>query len=117
MRIIELEKIKLLLAEVDLIPMIEAGFVAYSRGQAVVPPVGELVLDRGEVHIKYGYIQSQPYYVIKIASGFYGNSELGLPTGDGCMLLFCQRTGQLKSILLDFEKEQWSWTKSSNLVK
>ena len=101
MRIIELAEIKRLLADMDLIPMIESGFAAYSAGQAVVPPVGELVLDKGEVHIKYGYIKSQRFYVIKIASGFYGNANLGLPTGDGCMLLFCQQTGQAKAILLD----------------
>jgi ornithine cyclodeaminase len=101
MHIIELEEIKSRLAGVDLIAKIESGFVAYSLGRSVVPPVGELVLERGEVHIKYGYIHSQPYYVIKIASGFSGNEQLGLPTGDGCMLLFCQQTGQLKSVLLD----------------
>lgn len=101
MRIIQLNEIESLLTEIDLMPAIESGFVSYSEGQAVVPPVGELLLDRGEVHIKYGFIESQPYYVVKIASGFYGNAEFGLPTGSGLMLLFCQKTGQLKCILLD----------------
>jgi len=101
MRIIQLNEIKSLLTEIDLIPAIESGFVSYSEGQAIVPPVGELLLDKGEVHIKYGFIESQPYYVVKIASGFYGNAEFGLPTGNGVMLLFCQKTGQLKCILLD----------------
>jgi len=101
MRIIELYEIKSLLTGLDLIPAIEQGFAAYSAGRTNVPPVGELQLEKGEVHIKYGAIDSQPFYVIKIASGFYGNAELGLPTGDGCMLVFRQETGLLECILLD----------------
>jgi ornithine cyclodeaminase len=98
---ISLEQIKAVLPSLDLIPAIEAGFVAYSAGQAVVPPVGELLLDKGEVHIKYGYLRRDEYYVVKIASGFYDNPRLGLPSGNGLMLLFSQQTGELVSILLD----------------
>ena len=41
---------------------IEEGFAAYSVGRAVVPPVGELILDEGETHIKYGFIRGEEYY-------------------------------------------------------
>jgi ornithine cyclodeaminase len=101
MQTIKLEEIKRRLENIDILPAIEQGFVAYSSGTANIPPVGELKLDKGEVHIKYGAIEGNPYYVIKIASGFYGNADLGLPSGDGCMLAFRQDTGQLKCILLD----------------
>ena len=60
-----------------------------------------MILDKGEVHIKYGFVKEEEYYVIKIASGFYGNPALGLPSGNGLMLLFKQETGELVSILLD----------------
>jgi ornithine cyclodeaminase len=100
-KIITLDRIKQTLASLDLIPSIEAGFVAYSEKRAVVPPVGELILDKGDVHIKYGYIKDEEYYVIKIASGFYDNPALGIPSGNGLMLLFSQQTGELVSILLD----------------
>jgi ornithine cyclodeaminase len=101
MTTITLKEIKEVLPSLDLIPAIEAGFVAYSDGNAVVPPVGELLLDGGDVHIKYGYIQGEKYYVVKIASGFYENPSLGLPSSNGLMLLFDQDTGELTSILLD----------------
>jgi ornithine cyclodeaminase len=101
MKIISLEEIKAVLPSLDLIPSIEAGFVAYSQGRAVVPPIGELLLDEGDVHIKYGYLRQDRYYVIKIASGFYGNPKIGLPSSNGLMLLFRQKTGELVSILLD----------------
>jgi len=98
-----LAEIKQALAGIDLLPLIEAGFAAYSRGEVVVPPVGELVFDDppGDVHIKYGYIKRDGHYVIKIASGFVDNPRLGLPSGDGLMLVFSQRTGILEAVLLD----------------
>ena len=96
-----LDDIQEVVAGLDLLPAIEEGYALYSANQAVVPPVGELLLDRGEVHIKYGYIKSDPYYVIKIASGFYSNPELGLSSSNGLMLLFDQQTGELVCILLD----------------
>ena len=75
----------------------------YSQKKVMVPPVGHLGFKHppGDVHIKYGYIEGDDYYVIKIASGFYNNSLLGLPTGNGMMLLFSQKTGETLSILLD----------------
>lgn len=101
MKIATLAQIKDVLSSLDLIPAIEEGFVAYSSGRATVPPVGELILDKGEVHIKSGYIEGEDFYIIKIASGFYGNPSLGLPSGNGCMLLFKQSTGESAAILLD----------------
>jgi ornithine cyclodeaminase len=98
-----LEQIKGALQQVDVTTAIEEGFIAYSEGKVVVPPVGELVFEDppGDVHIKYGYIRNDDYFVIKIASGFYGNVALGLSPADGLMLVFSQKTAQLECILLD----------------
>jgi ornithine cyclodeaminase len=101
MKTFSLEAIKSAIQGMDLVPVIEAAFRTYSLGEAVVPPVGELILDMGEVHIKYGYMAGGAYYVIKIASGFYGNPQLGMPSSNGMMLLFDQRTGMPAAILLD----------------
>ncbi|UCE20773.1 MAG: ornithine cyclodeaminase family protein [Candidatus Aminicenantes bacterium] len=101
--IYNLTQIKAALENIDSLSAIEEGFIAYSKGKVVVPPVGELLFDSppGDVHIKYGYILGDEYYVIKIASGFYENVKLNLPTGTGLMLVFKQKTGELASILLD----------------
>ena len=55
----ELEQIEKVLPEIDVVAAIEEGFIAYSEGKVVVPPVGELVFEDppGDVHIKYGYIK------------------------------------------------------------
>lgn len=105
-KIISLPEIKRVLAgcSVDtLIASMERGFVAYSQGTAVIPPVGLLQFDNppGDVHIKYGYIQGGDNYVVKVASSFYDNPNHGLVSSNGTMLLFNRKTGELVSILLD----------------
>lgn len=91
------------LGRVDAVAEMERGFIAYSRGRCVVPPVGELLFEDppGDVHLKYGYVRGEEHYVVKIASGFYRNPELGLPSSNGVMLLFRQATGELAAVLLD----------------
>ena len=101
MRIIERVEIEDVLAGLDLLPLIEQAFRDYSSGRAIVPPMGELLLDEGEVHIKYGAIRGDRYYVIKIASGFYGNAMRGLPSSNGLMLVFRADTGEPEALLLD----------------
>jgi ornithine cyclodeaminase len=103
MKIILKPEIKHLTENLDLYPIIRNGFVAYSEGKSVVPPVGELSFKNppGDVHIKYGYITGDKYYVIKIASGFYQNEKLGLSNGSGLMLLFDQKTGKNVALLSD----------------
>lgn len=101
--VISLEEIESSVKQIDLVAAIEEGFIQYSNGNTVIPPVGELLFEqpKGEAHIKYGYIKNGDYYVIKIASGFYNNSELSIPSSQGLMLLFDQKTGVPKAILLD----------------
>jgi ornithine cyclodeaminase len=104
--ILDLRQILEILSRIDsnrLISEIEEGFVAYSHGKVVVPPVGELIFDepKGDTHIKYGFIKGDDYYVIKVASGFYDNPKSGLPAASGLMLLFNRKTGELICILLD----------------
>ncbi|MCE7741221.1 MAG: ornithine cyclodeaminase family protein [Candidatus Heimdallarchaeota archaeon] len=102
-RTVLLEKIKTILETIDVIKIIEEGFISYSKGNVVIPPVGEMIFEEapGECHIKYGFIKEDEYFVIKVATGFYNNPKINLPASDGLMLLFSQKTGQLLCVLLD----------------
>lgn len=102
-KIYSLEQIKAVLNFSEIIEKISDGFVLYSANKVVVPPVGYLGFRNppGDVHIKYGYIRDEDFYVVKIASGFYENPKIGLPSSNGLMLVFSQETGELLSILLD----------------
>lgn len=102
--ILTLDEIKQRLDFETLMSDIERGFQWFSEGRTVVPPVGYLAFDppaEGDVHIKYGYVRGDDFYVVKIASGFSGNAARGLPVTNGLMLLFRQATGELAAILLD----------------
>ena len=101
--VFRLEEIRAALVGIDVIAAMERAFVNYSRGLAVLPPVGEMLFrdPPGDVHIKYGYVIGDDYYLVKVASGFYDNPGLGLASSNGLMLLFRQQTGELLAVLLD----------------
>lgn len=102
-KIYDLPQIKEVLKSLQPIEEIEEGFVAYSAGKAVIPPVGEMLFKNppGDVHIKYGYLVDDDYYVIKIASGFFESPSSSRYTSDGLILLFKKGTGELACALLD----------------
>ena len=89
------EQIQSVLKIEEVIEAVSDGFKAYSSGNAVVPfPVALQVPEHsGDVHIKPGYIKGYPTYTIKIASGFYDNARLNLPSSHGMLLVFDSSTG------------------------
>jgi ornithine cyclodeaminase len=102
-KIYDLAQIKSVLKSVQAVPEIEKGFIAYSEGKAVIPPVGELQFEDppGDTHIKYGYLLDDDYYVIKIASGFFASPTSNRYTSNGLILLFRKGSGELICVLDD----------------
>ncbi|MFD9902204.1 ornithine cyclodeaminase family protein [Mesorhizobium sp. NPDC059025] len=101
--VVDLSQIKSALSGVDVIAEMETAFSLYSQGLATVPPVGELLFEQppGEMHIKYGAVRGDGIFVVKIATGFYENPSIGLPSSGGVVLVFSARDGQLLAILQD----------------
>ena len=66
--VLTLDEIRPLVDVPRLIREIEDGFVLYSEGRVKVPPVGFLNFDDppGDVHIKYGYVIGDDYYVLRV---------------------------------------------------
>jgi ornithine cyclodeaminase/alanine dehydrogenase-like protein (mu-crystallin family) len=85
------------------IAAMEQAFAAYSGGRAELASVIHLAVPehRGEVHIKAGHIHGNPYYAVKMVSGFPGNIALGLPANDGMVVAFDASTGAPAAFLLD----------------
>lgn len=85
------------------IAAMESAFAIYSRKEATVPPVMHLDIPqhRGEVHMKCGYIHGSPYFVLKVAAGFYDNKQLNLPVSSGMMILFDAVSGFPVAFLVD----------------
>ncbi len=83
--------------------LIEEAYRASSLGKVKLPPVGHIVFREhdGDCHIKYGHVEGDPVFVIKVATGFYGNAARGLPSGNGISLVMCAQTGAVKAVLHD----------------
>ena len=86
-----------------LIPIIEEAFVSLSKGSVMMPPIMRIDIEKyhGESDIKAAYIEGLDSFAIKIASGFFDNPKLGLPSSNGLMVLLDSQTGIVKSVLLD----------------
>ena len=55
----------------------------------------------GEIHVKAGHLHGEPFYAVKVASGFPRNVELGLPPNDGMVVVFEAETGEPAAFLMD----------------
>lgn len=82
---------------------IEAAYVAMSAGEVELPPVGHLTFPdvRGDCHIKFGHRRGDDDFVIKVATGFPAQAELGEPVGNGIFLVISATTGQVRAVLHD----------------
>lgn len=81
---------------------IESAFSWLEEGRASMPPIMHIeVRGRGDVDVKSAYVEGLPHFAIKIASGFYGNAERGLPGGSAMMVLLNSDTGFCEALLLD----------------
>lgn len=82
---------------------VEKAFTWITEGKAVMPPVMNIHIaeNNGDVDIKSAYIKGRHGFAVKIASGFYNNRELGLPTGNGLVILIDAKVGGHKAIFLD----------------
>lgn len=85
--------------------VIEQAFSALADGRVIMPaPLGLHIDDdevQGEVHVKTAYIRGSRGFAIKVATGFYGNARLGLPTSSGMILYLDSRTGQVIALFAD----------------
>jgi len=99
MKIMTIQQIKSRLNIENAIALQEEGFRFYSEGKVTVPPVGYMDLgkDLGDVHVKYGWINGDEIFVVKIAGSYYHNVD----KVQGVILVFDAKTGKLSAILQD----------------
>ena len=87
----------------DLIPIIEDAFKNLALGKTTMPPILRLDVEKyhGETDVKAAYIEGLDSYAVKVASAFFDNPKIDLPSSTGLMILFDSKTGFIKSVLLD----------------
>ncbi|WP_405593954.1 ornithine cyclodeaminase family protein [Streptomyces sp. NBC_01410] len=77
--------------------------IAHAEGRTSVPPPLHLDFPEadGDCHVKAGWITGATDFTVKIATGFYGNPGLGLPSNHGLVCVVSARTGQVRALLDD----------------
>lgn len=87
----------------SIIAAMETAFKELDNGNALVPPIMMIPVPEktGEVDIKSAYIKGYDQLAVKVASGFFENPGLGLPSQSGQMLVISAETGFLQGVLLD----------------
>ena len=82
--------------------IIEDAFKSLSL-KTVMPPILRVDIEKyhGESDVKAAYVEGLDSFAVKVASGFFNNSKLGLPSSNGLMILLDSQTGIIKSVLLD----------------
>jgi ornithine cyclodeaminase len=81
----------------------DRAFRALGRGRVTVPApfAWDFPEVRGEVHVKGAHLHGSALFTFKVATGFFGNLEMGVPTGSGMVLMFDSNTGFPRGVLAD----------------
>ncbi len=103
LRVFPEQDIRRVVDEATALESAERAFSAMAQGKALVPPpLGvDLPGPAGEIHVKGAYLLGAPVFAFKVATGFYANAAVGLPTGAGLVLVFDARTGFPLGVLAD----------------
>ena len=78
-------------------------FVKLAQGGVTQPPIMRIDVPAraGELDIKSAYIEGLDSFAVKMSSGFFANTAMGLPSMSGLMILFSSQTGFVQALLLD----------------
>lgn len=103
MRIVSKTEIEGVISPRQLMNAVEASFIAFSSGEVRTPPVGYLPFTDppGDMHIKYGHMVGDDIFVVKLATGFYENPQIGLPSSNGFLMVLSAKTGMPLALLQD----------------
>ncbi|MFC0271495.1 cyclodeaminase [Metabacillus herbersteinensis] len=87
----------------EAITIIEEGFSKLANNEVEMPPIMRVDVhdQNGEVDVKTAYVKGKDMFAIKVSSGFFNNYKLGLPSGNGLMMLISTQTGIPQALLLD----------------
>ena len=81
----------------------EDAFTWLSEGKVEMPPVMhiEVAEYHGDVDIKSACVRGLDHLAVKVASGFFDNPKLGLPSGGAMVVVLNAKTGFCEAVMLD----------------
>ena len=82
---------------------VRRALIDHAHGNIASPPPVHLHFaePQGDCHIKSGHAAGSRVFVIKVATSFHGNSDTGLASGNGLMLVLSAETGAPLALLAD----------------
>ena len=107
MRLVSLAEIQSAVSFGNAIEAVRSGFIASAEGKVTLPDPMQLLFHSGsdellgDCHVKTAQSNDLPYFVIKVATGFYSNPTVGLPVNNGMLLVMSAETGQPLALLQD----------------
>jgi ornithine cyclodeaminase len=101
--VIGLDEIRTAAAPQRILDSVREALIAHAEGRTQVPPPTHLNFPDagGDCHVKTGFVAGSPYFTVKVASGFYANRQIGLPTNSGVILALSATTGEPIAVLVD----------------
>ena len=89
--------------DADCLKTIEDAFTWLSEGKVEMPPIMhiEVAEHRGDVDIKSACVRGLDHLAVKVASGFFDNPKLGLPSGGAMVVVLSAKTGFCEAVMLD----------------
>ncbi len=82
---------------------VRSALIAHAEGATMpLEPVHLEFTDAGgDAHVKVGHLEGSATFTVKVATGFYRNSQAGLPNNHGALLVCSARTGEVLALLED----------------
>jgi ornithine cyclodeaminase len=89
--------------DADALAAVQDAFTWLAEDKVEMPPVMHVEVSgsKGDVDIKSAYVSGLNNMTVKIASGFFDNPKLGLPSGSAMMVVLSAKTGFCEAVLLD----------------
>jgi ornithine cyclodeaminase len=103
LRVLDRDEVQRLIDPDESREAVRRAFIAHAAGRAQLPGVIHLDLgtERGDLHVKCGWITDDPTFTVKTAGAFAGAERAGLPRLQGLSLIFDAVTGQPRVLVND----------------
>lgn len=94
---------RLAVADQTSLAAVRDAIAAEARGDVAQPAPFHLDIatHNGELHVKGAYISHSPYFVVKMATGYFDNPSQGLPSSGGMFVVFDATTGRPALLIAD----------------
>lgn len=103
MKVVHLDALRAVFDRSAILDAVRQALIDQSRGQVQAPPPSHFTFEAagGDCHIKSAHRHGATTFAIKVATGFYRNTDSGLPANNGFVAVVSAETGAPIALLVD----------------